>query len=38
MKPVQALFLIPFLFVGSTFAQDRPIHEIHTMMVFNFTK
>lgn len=21
-----------------TFAQDRPLHEIHTMMVFNFTK
>ena len=38
MKSVNALFLVSFLFVGSTFAQDRPIHEIHTMMVFNFTK
>jgi hypothetical protein len=38
MKTVKALILVSFLFVGSTFAQDRPMHEIYTMMVFNFTK
>ena len=38
MKTVKAFFLISFLFAGSTFAQDRPVHEIYTMMVFNFTK
>ena len=38
MKTVKALLLVSFLFAGSTFAQDRPVHEIYTMMVFNFTK
>jgi hypothetical protein len=38
MKTAKALLLVSFLFTGSTFAQDRPVHEIYTMMVFNFTK
>jgi hypothetical protein len=39
MKTVKALFLIPFTFVVSAaFSQERPMHEIYTMMVFNFTK
>jgi YfiR/HmsC-like len=39
MKTLKTLTLIVILAsVGSVFAQDRPMHEIHTMMVFNFTK
>jgi YfiR/HmsC-like len=39
MKTIKTFALVAFLAsAGSTFAQDRPIHEIHTMMVFNFTK
>ena len=38
MKIFKALLVVTFLFAGSTFAQDRPVHEIYTMMVFNFTK
>ncbi len=39
MKTVKALFAASLLFVGgASFAQDRPVHEIYTMMVFNFTK
>lgn len=31
--------LVSFVLVSHfAFAQDRPLHEIHTMMVFNFTK
>lgn len=38
MKTLKALVAVIFLFAGSAFAQDRPVHEIYTMMVFNFTK
>lgn len=38
MKTVKIFVLISFLVVGTTMAQERPLHEIHTMMVFNFTK
>ena len=31
--------IVSFVLVSHfLFAQDRPLHEIHTMMVFNFTK
>jgi len=39
MKTVKALVLATLIAVsGSTFAQDRPIYEVHSMMVFNFIK
>ncbi len=39
MKLVKALSLISLMILGgSAFSQERPLHEIHTMMVFNFTK
>jgi hypothetical protein len=39
MKTLKTLTLIVILFVGgSAFSQERPVHEIYTMMVFNFTK
>jgi hypothetical protein len=39
MKTLKALFLVATMFIGgSAFSQERPLHEIHTMMVFNFTK
>jgi hypothetical protein len=30
--------LAAFVFTGTVNAQDRPIHEVYSMMVFNFTK
>jgi YfiR/HmsC-like len=39
MKSVKALAIALFLVVGSTaMAQERPIHEVYSMMVFNFIK
>lgn len=38
MKKVKALSLAFLLMSGMTFAQERPIHEVYSMMVFNFTK
>jgi hypothetical protein len=39
MKTLKVFFLISLLFVSlASIAQDRPVHEIHSMMVFNFTK
>lgn len=39
MKPVKVLVVAVMLMVSSsTFAQDRPMHEIYSMMVFNFIK
>jgi len=39
MKTVKALIVAALMAVsGSTFAQDRPIHEVYSMMVFNFIK
>jgi len=38
MKKLQALFIATLLISGSAFAQERPIHEVYSMMVFNFTR
>jgi hypothetical protein len=37
MKIFKALTLAVFI-SGTAFAQERPIHEVYSMMVFNFTK
>jgi hypothetical protein len=37
MKKFKA-FVIAALIAGSAYAQDRPMHEVYSMMVFNFTK
>jgi len=37
MKKLLALIAVA-LTAGSAFAQERPIHEVYSMMVFNFTK
>jgi hypothetical protein len=38
IKKIQVLALASFLACGSVFAQDRPMHEVYSMMVFNFTR
>jgi len=38
MKKIQALFIAAVLVSGSAFAQERPMHEVYSMMVFNFTR
>jgi hypothetical protein len=38
MKMIKALAVAALLFSGSVFAQERPLHEVYSMMVFNFTK
>ena len=39
MKSVKTLVLAALLMTSySTFAQERPLHEVHSMMVFNFIK
>jgi len=38
MKKIQALLFAALLISGSAFAQERPIHEVYSMMVFNFTR
>src|SRR5687768_3688541 len=37
MRKIKLLFVATII-AGSAFAQDRPIHEVYSMMVFNFTK
>jgi hypothetical protein len=37
MKKFKALVIVAFI-AGSACAQDRPMHEVYSMMVFNFTK
>ena len=37
MKKIKIL-VAALLISGSAFSQDRPMHEVHSMMVFNFTK
>ena len=38
MKKIN-IFLAAAIFIsGSAFSQDRPVHEVYSMMVFNFTK
>lgn len=39
MKTIQKVFLgVALLASSSSFAQDRPIHEVYSMMMFNFVK
>src|SRR5688572_10393717 len=39
MKKKMKLIVAAALFLsGSAFGQDRPVHEVYSMMVFNFTK
>ncbi len=39
MKTLKALVVAALVVVsGTTFAQDRPMHEVYSMMVFNFIK
>jgi hypothetical protein len=38
MKKMNVLVVAALLISGSVFSQDRPMHEVHSMMVFNFTK
>lgn len=38
MKKLKALSLALMLIGGTAFAQDRPMHEVYSMMVYNFTK
>jgi len=38
MKKLKALSLVLMLMGGTAFAQERPIHEVYSMMVYNFTK
>lgn len=38
MKKMLVLVVAALLVSGSGFSQDRPVHEIYSMMVFNFTK
>ena len=37
MKKIK-LLAAALLISGSAFSQDRPMHEVHSMMVYNFTK
>jgi hypothetical protein len=38
MKKIKALMIAALMTTGSVFAQERPIHEVYSMMVFNFTR
>ena len=38
MKTIKALAVAALLISGNVFAQERPIHEVYSMMVFNFTR
>lgn len=38
MKKLQTLIAVALFVSGSAFAQERPIHEVYSMMVFNFTR
>jgi hypothetical protein len=38
MKTIKALFIAALLVSGNAFAQERPMHEVYSMMVFNFTR
>src|SRR5688572_25238926 len=39
MKTIKALVVAALVALsGSTFAQERPIHEVYSMMVFNFVR
>ncbi len=38
MKKIKILAVAALLVSSGAFAQERPIHEVYSMMVFNFTK
>jgi hypothetical protein len=38
MKKIYALLVAVFITSSTVQAQDRPIHEVYSMMLFNFTK
>lgn len=38
MKKIKALFVFAVLFSGNVFAQDKPLHEVYSMMIWNFTR
>src|SRR5690242_4029273 len=38
MKKLKVLLMAAFFVTTSAMAQERPIHEVYSMMVFNFTK
>ena len=38
MKKMNVLLVAALLVSGNLFSQNRPLHEIYSMMVFNFTK
>jgi len=38
MKKFRTLLIAALLVGGSVFAQERPMHEVYSMMVFNFTR
>lgn len=38
MKTIKALLVVLALSTSSVFAQERPIHEVYSMMLFNFTR
>ncbi len=38
MKKINVLLAAALFISGSAFSQDRPVHEVYSMMVFNFTK
>lgn len=39
MKRIQKALILSLVFAGtSVFAQDRPMHEVYSMMVYNFIK
>jgi hypothetical protein len=38
MKKVNVLLVAALMMAGNAFSQERPMHEVYSMMVFNFTK
>jgi hypothetical protein len=38
MKKIMSLAVAVLLISGNAFAQERPVHEVYSMMVFNFTR
>jgi hypothetical protein len=38
MKKLKSLLVAAVILSGSAVAQERPLHEVYSMMVFNFTK
>jgi hypothetical protein len=38
MKKLKALFIAAVILSGTAEAQNRPLYEVYSMMVFNFTK